>query len=248
MLRIYLRPAGEGILGVVERDRLVRIARELEARDERLAAAIAEVEALQRSAEDVRGQAAAFREFLERLPHEREAAEAALAEAEEEARVRGRDLADADDELARAEESGDPERLAAAKRTVVRTRDSVASAERKVARSRQVLAELAREAERVRLESPRLEQRARELAARLAGMPRVSGRSAEEPVPGLEGTIEWGARARAALFVARGSLDAERDRVVREANELAASALGEPVAPTSVSLVRERLERGSGVR
>jgi chromosome segregation ATPase len=229
----------------VDQDGLLRIARELEARDERLAAAIAEVDALQREAEEVRGRARAFEEFLERLPLEQEAAEAALREAEREADARTRALADPEDEVGRAEDSRDPERLAAARRALVRARDAAASAGRKVARSRQVLDHLAREAESVRRESPLLERRAHELAGRLARMPRISGKAAEEPVPGLGGTIDWGDRARAALFVARSGLETERERVVREANELATSALGEAAAPTSVTLVRERLERAS---
>jgi hypothetical protein len=95
----------------------------------------------------------------------------------------------------------------------------------------------------VREEAPRLEERARELAARLGGLSRVSRQASAAPAPGLEGTIEWGARARAALFVVRSGLDTERERLVREANELAASALGEPAAATSVALVRERIEQ-----
>jgi hypothetical protein len=89
-----------------------------------------------------------------------------------------------------------------------------------------------------------LESTARALADRLAHVPRVSHGASQVPAPGLAGTIGWGDRAHAALFVVRGGLDTERERVVREANELAASALGEPVSATSVAGVRERLERG----
>jgi chromosome segregation ATPase len=224
-------------------DRLLLLARELEARDERLAAAIAEVGALQRSAEDVRERALAVEEFLERLPLERETAETALGDAQNEAHARSRALADAEDELARAEQSADRERVAAARRELVRAGDAAASAERKLARAREALEELARRAESLRAEAPRLAERARGLAGELARLPRISGQATAEPAPGLEGTVEWGSRARAALLVVRSGLDTERERVVREANELAASALGEPVAATSVSLVRERIER-----
>ena len=64
----------------------------------------------------------------------------------------------------------------------------------------------------------------------------------EPPGPGIEGVLEWAARAHAAVFVARSGLETERERVVREANELAASVLGEPLYATSVALVRQRLE------
>jgi hypothetical protein len=124
----------------------------------------------------------------------------------------------------------------------VRTRDALASSRRKLERAAEARDALAFDAAAAAQEEPELGRAAEELAARLAAAPRVS-RGATEPGPGLAGTIDWGGRARAALFVARAGLDAERERVVREANELAAGALGEAVAATSVAGVRERLER-----
>ncbi|HEY6053739.1 MAG TPA: hypothetical protein VIU86_07385, partial [Gaiellaceae bacterium] len=59
---------------------------------------------------------------------------------------------------------------------------------------------------------------------------------------GLGGLIEWTTRARAALFVAVGGLESERERIVREANELGAAVLGDASVVTSVRLVRERIE------
>jgi vacuolar-type H+-ATPase subunit I/STV1 len=224
-------------------DRLLRLARELEARDERLAAAIAEVDELQRAAGAVYERARTIDDFLERLPHEREVAEAALREAEADARARTRLLAEAEDELARAGESQDEERVAAARRGLVRARDAAASADRKAAKAGEALEELARQEASTHEETPRLEAQARELAARLAALPRASRQL--EPAHGLEGTIDWGSRARAALFVVRSGLDTERERLVREANELAASVLGEPASVTSVALVRERIESAS---
>jgi chromosome segregation ATPase len=224
-------------------ERLVRFARELEARDERLAAAIAEVDDLQRVAEEVRERARAVEAFLDRLPAEQAAAEGVLREAESKSRTRGRERGEAESELTRAEGSGDEERVAAARRAVVRARDAETSAARKLERALEALDRLAREAEALRAEAPALEERAHELARRLARLPRISQAGTAAPEPGLEGTIEWAARARAALFVVRSGLEVERERVVREANELAASALGEPVAATSVSLVRKRIER-----
>jgi hypothetical protein len=44
------------------------------------------------------------------------------------------------------------------------------------------------------------------------------------------------------LLVSRGTLEAERERVVVEANELAALVLGDSSAGSSVTLVRRRLE------
>ena len=64
----------------------------------------------------------------------------------------------------------------------------------------------------------------------------------DPPERGLDGLADWGARAHAAVFVARSGLETERGRVVREASELAASVLGDPLAATSVAGIRERLE------
>jgi hypothetical protein len=44
------------------------------------------------------------------------------------------------------------------------------------------------------------------------------------------------------VLVARGTLEAERERIVVEANALAAGALGEPLSGANVALVRRRLE------
>jgi hypothetical protein len=44
------------------------------------------------------------------------------------------------------------------------------------------------------------------------------------------------------VLVARGGLETERERIVREANELASSVLGEPLYTASVAVVRRRLE------
>jgi hypothetical protein len=51
----------------------------------------------------------------------------------------------------------------------------------------------------------------------------------------------WGDRVQTALLVVRGGLVAERERLLREAGELAA-ALGEPLPGASVASVRRRLE------
>jgi chromosome segregation ATPase len=243
MPRIYLRPIGLGILAAVTSDRLLGFARELESRDERLAAAIAEVDALQHLTDELRERASALADFLDRLPFERRALEGSVAGAHAELAGRQRALADAAAEVERAEATRDEKRHAAARRTHVRARDAVTTAERKLARALEARDTLEREASEAKRAGLELEARARTLAARLARVPRVSRGAAGDPEPGLAGMIAWGGRARAALFVVRAGLDTERDRVVREANELAASALGEQVAATSVALVRERIER-----
>jgi chromosome segregation ATPase len=237
MTRIYTRHTGR-----VD-ERLVDLARELEARDERLAAAIAEVDELQRSTERIRGRAGELAELLARLPAERAAAAGAVEEAARELEARERTLADAEAEVARLEGSRHEERLAEARRVRVRAADAASAARRKLERAEEARGELEREAAAAEREAPEVERDARRLADRLARVPRVSHGATDAPEHGLDATIEWGGRARAALFVVRGGLDLERERVVREANELAASALGEPASALSVSVVRARLER-----
>ncbi len=101
-------------------------------------------------------------------------------------------------------------------------------------------AALEQEVDRLKAEIVELERSASEVTARLERSARVS--SVEPPEPGLSGLAEWGARAHAALVVARGGLEAERERIVREANELASSVLGEPLYTARVAQVRKRLE------
>src|SRR5205807_250420 len=52
-------------------------------------------------------------------------------------------------------------------------------------------------------------------------------RTVEPPAPGLAAVLDWSSRARGAVFVARGGLEQERERIVREAQELGATFLGE---------------------
>ena len=90
---------------------------------------------------------------------------------------------------------------------------------------------------------PALEEEARALSRRLAEVPRISRTGLEPPEPGLAGVDEWASRVAAALLVVRSGLDTERERLIREANELAASVLGDQDVGTSVALARARLER-----
>ena len=209
---------------------LLAYARELEAEDAALAGAAAEVEALRDAAAALRGRAERSGEFLARLPEARAAAAEAVAEAEAELERRLADLREAEAQLERATKE---EAVLAARRAVVRTRDLAGGAERKLARLRAEAKALEEEARAVHAELPELDRIAGDLATKIEGLP--------EPV--TIGVAAWAARAEAALFVTRSGLEAQRERVIRQANELGASAFGEPLVSTSVSLVRERLER-----
>jgi chromosome segregation ATPase len=209
---------------------LLAYARELEAEDTALAEAIARLDELRSAATGLRGRAEHAMDFLARLPGAREAAAQAVAEAEAELERRVGDLRNAEAELERASKE---EAVLAARRAVVRTRDLAAGAERKLERLRGEAETLEEEARAVNTELPELDRVAGELATKLDGLPE----------PGTIGPAAWAARAEAALFVARSGLEAQRERVVRQANELGASAFGEPLVSASVSLVRERLEQ-----
>jgi hypothetical protein len=217
---------------------LLAYARDLEAEDSALAEAIGEIEALRREAGELRGRASHALEFLGRLPEARTAAVAAREEAETELERR---LAEAADAEARLEHAEKEEAVLAARRAVVRTRDLASGAERKVARLLADQEALEAEARAIEAGLPELDRLAAQLAGRLGGVPRAP--AAGSPQPGAGGAAAWASRAEAALFVARGGLETERDRVIRQANELAAAALGEPLAASSVSRVREQLER-----
>ena len=219
---------------------LVAYARELEAQDAALAAAIAEVDALRSEAGDLRAHAEHAVDFDARLPEARQALAAALAEAEDELERRRREAADAEQRLERAQKE---EEVLAARRGVVRTRDAVTTAERKIARLREEAEALEEEARRIELELSEIDRRAAELEQRIKAVHRTSDPGL--PGPGAAGVAAWASRAEASLFVARGGLETERDRVIRQASELAAAALGEPAA-SSVSRVREELEQRLG--
>jgi chromosome segregation ATPase len=223
-------------------ERALGIARELEERDDALAASIAELAELEHEIERLRERATEVQALLAGVPAERERAAVEVGAAREELAARERALRDAEAALAVAEGGRDEEAIAATRRHLVRARDAVSSTERKLARVEAAAAELERAADAAGREAPELEARARDLAVRMRGMRRVARAGAEDPEPTLSGVVEWAARARATVFVARGGLETERERGVREANELGASVLGEPLSATSVALVRRRLE------
>jgi chromosome segregation ATPase len=225
---------------------MLTLARELEAADEAVAAQIAEVDDLQGETARIRERAHSHHDLLAELPAARRVAAESLERAEQALERRRAAVAKVDLELAEIERSRDHEAIAAARRAVVQARDSAGSAERRVARAVEEAERLERDGRSAAAETRALEQSARKLARRIAALPRVSRTGAVEPGPGLDDTIEWASRVQAALFVVRSGLDTERERIIRQANELAAGVLGEPVAPASVTLLRERVEAAVG--
>ena len=111
-----------------------------------------------------------------------------------------------------------------------------------VARMRERVAALAGDEVALTAEADGLAVEARQVAGEVAEVPRLSDSGRSAPGTSLAEIDEWGARAHAALFVVRGGLESEREKVVLEANALAAAALGEQTGGASVALVRRRLE------
>jgi chromosome segregation ATPase len=186
-------------------------------RDTELATGAGQVRELDAQVAVIRTRAEAIDGFFVSYPDEETQRRETAATAENELTRRRDELAEAERELATA-----------------RDRESrVHVAEVRLDRARSAAAELEREASDLTVEVPQLEARARAIAARVDGVP---------PAPtGVRELVEWASRAHAELFVAAGQLDAQRDRVIREANELATMLLGEPTYGSTVAQLAERV-------
>lgn len=231
-------------------DPLLAHAAELERHDEAIAEELATMRALEERTGAVRARAAEVSAALERLPLER----AELAERRREA--------DADTAAARAELDRAEARVEALESGRRRRVEELERARKESATAREALADAIARRERadrledaLRADEPALLAEAVELArsaGEIAGDVRSAGRIAEaagrDPGETLAGLDDWGGQVRSALLVARGTLEAERERIVVEANVLGASVLGEELGASSVALVRRRLEEHLGAR
>ncbi len=231
-----------------ERDERLALLRDLERADEAVAAELAELDELYAEVEDVRTRALELQELFASLPDARVAAAEAVVEAERRLAETRASVEEAAGELSQAEADGDPERLAEARRFELRARDALLIAERRATAARDHAGELETRADAAERETAALEARASELAEALLARPRLTEDAVSGPEPGAAGVAEWGTRTRAALLVARSQLAAERDAVVRQANELGAAVLGEPLPPQGAAAVARRVERQLGDR
>lgn len=223
-------------------ERTLAFLRDLARTDEAAAAALGELDALARETDDVRARAAGLEAFLARLPDERERVRTALEVARADLESRRAGLADAQAELAEAEKRRDAERLGGARRAEQRARDLVRMAERRLAAVTDESERLEAEADAAARESDAVVARAGEVAAALRGRPSLAEGAGEAPAGGLREVAHWATNARATLFVARGRLASEREAVIRQANEVGAAFLGEPLAAQSAALVARRVE------
>jgi len=217
---------------------------DLERRDAATAGRLESLSELADRAGAVRARAREIRAALGRLPEELEDLE----------RRRGQAVAAVESTLAELEaakarleglESGRRRRDA----DVDRARSEVGTARTTHADANAQLERLDAAEARLRSEQTALEREAERLvdeaAAVATGLRAVEGiaEAAQRP-PGtsLDELDVWGATARSALFVARGTLETQRERIVVEANALGSAVLGEELGASSVAVVRRRVE------
>lgn len=204
--------------------------RRLAEQDASLAAEAGRLESLDAEIGDVRARASQIEAFWGRADADQSLLGSAIASAEAELERRREELRTAQADLERARD--DDERFHAERR-VERAVDHVAVAQAQLDRDLAALAEHERTAAALPEETHELEGRARELAAREAELP---------PAPdGTSALIDWCSHAHAELFVAIGQLGTQRERIIREANELASMLLGETTYGSTVAQALARV-------
>ena len=225
-------------------DSLVTAAVHLERRDNELAAALDGVDTLARRAARVHERAEALESFLAGIPAELAALEREEAGAVEQRTEADRQLIEASraaEEVARSRRASEEAR-ARAERALAHAREAAADAAGRVDRIAGRRRLLLDEDAAARAEATALAEEAVDTAAAVRELPRVSDSGRIAPGGTLPDLVAWADRVGAALVVVRGSLAVERERLLREAGELAAAALGEPLYGVSVAAVRRRLE------
>jgi chromosome segregation ATPase len=223
---------------------LLSHARELERRDSAIARELEAIATVAQRVSAVLERASEVRTALTALPGELDELTRRLGSAENEADAAKSALAQADDRVTALARSrrGKEDELDRAEREATTARQLLADAESEVVRSREHLEELRASEPRLREDAGTLVREAEGLGNELARLPRISETEILRPGESLEELEQWGLLARSALLVSRGTLEAERERLVVEANELAALVLGDSSAGSSVTLVRRRLE------
>jgi hypothetical protein len=211
---------------------------ELEQRDAEVAARIEHVRGLGRRADEVRVRTEAVGAELAALHEQGRHVTAAAAEA-------AGALARAYEARTAAEREGQVGSGEIAHSNRLRIAGAVTDERAAAERHERLLrraAELRRNERRLAEEADDVRRLAVRLAEELEREPRIS-RAAHPAGASLDALVTWSGRAHAAVLVARGGLEAERDKIVREANELASSVLGEALQAASAASVRASLER-----
>ena len=224
---------------------LLAVAADLERRDESVAGEIAVVRDLADRTGAVRARAGEIRVALERMPGELEDVARRRHEAQDEAARARAELELAESRL-RGLESGRRRRadeVERARKEATTAREALADANARLDRLDAVEAGLRDEGRALDAEAEMLARAAARVAAEVRALPRVGDAARREPGAMLDELEDWGGHLRSALFVARGTLETERERLVVEANGLGSSVLGETLGASSVAVVRRRLEQ-----
>jgi chromosome segregation ATPase len=196
----------------------------------------------------VRAQAAETSAGLERVPREREELTERRTDANAAAENARSALADAEWRLAELESARRrrEDAIDRARSELQTARDALDDALAQLDRLSLREKELVVEQGSLEAWRERLIDDAAAIAAELGSLERVAEPARRSPGTTLAELDEWGGQVRAALFVARGTLEAERERIVVEANALGAAVLGEQLGGSSVALVRRRVEERLG--
>ena len=195
---------------------------ELERTDEELSARLERLDGLAHEVQEIGARATELSERLARLPAERAAVATACADAERDIEARRKEH----DEVLAAGYRDEAE----ARREQTRAADLLHSAERRLEAATSEEVRLAEEEETAARE-------ARDLGERAVGL------DANPPAgDSLEELAAWATETRAALFVRRAQVAAQREMAIRQANELGSALLGESLVAQSAALVARRVE------
>ena len=219
-------------------------AAELERRDTEIANELAVVRDLEERVGAIRGRAGIVGEALERVPLEREDLARRRVEADEAVTAARVDVERTQSRVASLE-SGRRRRddeLDRARKEAATSRDTLADALAVRGRIDERASALVEDERALVAEGEALAKAAELVAEGVRNVGRVTESAGRAPGTSLAELDDWGSRVRSALFVVRGTLEAERERVVVEANVLGTSVLGEELGATSVAIVRRRLE------
>ena len=227
---------------------LIAYARELEQRDAEIAERVDYAGGLLLRVDDVRGRAERVRLALAALPVEIDRVEQAMHEAQVREVDARREMLDAERKRQDVQNSrrASEDAKAAAERALRRASVLATDAAAAVSWQQERVRSLASDQVALGAEADGLAVEARTVARDVAELPRLSESGRTTPGGSLAEIEEWAARAHSAIFIVRGGLEAERERLVHEASALGAAALGEQVAGASVALVRRRLEQELG--
>jgi hypothetical protein len=224
---------------VPERERVLAELRDLEAADADAGSLFREIDGLVEDVRVVRGQALGVESFRSTIPAERERVQEQIRRARDEVTRSQAALRKAKEAVRGA---GEAERRAA-ELFEIRAGDRLSVAERRAAEAEEEAESLEDAVRDAQTLWQRLEADAGSLAEELRNRSGMAADAGAKPGPGLAGVLAWADVAQAALLVARGQVAAERDAVIRQANELGSVALGESLAPASVAVVARRVEQ-----